>query len=368
MITAVLALFGAFGAWLAWRRNPMYSASSSARILGVVVLSIAVLVLVVVGAVKFTENRSDAVVFGTMLTVIVLGTFAMIFVIQSVSTPKEARLATVLPDSAKVVQVHRQKVYHWAKYLAGLVAIFAVLGAVMPGNAKYIALSFGGMALLLAVILVPVAYVNARHFDRSLTALELDPWIHWKYAPAQWSEWVDAQVDRMKTKPATFVLKRDWHKFAWPFALIAAGVIIFSPGPLVWRILYVLVSCGAIAGLVLLNSREEKRAPEKMRATLQKAAPEVYFGHDGIFCDGVFTTWLSLNVYLMSASIDERPPRSLAFNFEKVQPGPYTANQISAIQQSVLLPAGADGDVARLQRELSARCPKARVQLAAIAQ
>src|SRR5580698_5954656 len=113
MITAALALFGAFGAWLAWRRNPMYSASSSVRILGVVALSIAVLVLAIVAAVKFTENRSAAVVIGTMLTVVVLGTFAMIFIIQTVSTPKEARLATVLPASATVVRVHRQKVYHW---------------------------------------------------------------------------------------------------------------------------------------------------------------------------------------------------------------------------------------------------------------
>lgn len=344
----------------------MYSASSSARILGVVVVSIAVLVMVVVGAVNLTENRSAPVVIGTMLTVVVLGTFAMIFVIQSVSTPKEARLATALPAAATIVQVHRRKVYHWAKYLGALVAAFAVLGIVVPGNAKYIALSFGGMALLVGVILLPVAYVNARHFDRSLTALELDPWIHWKYAPAQWNEWVNAQVGRMKGKPATFVLKRDWHKLAWPFVIIAGGVIIFSPGPLMFRIGYVLIVCCAIVGLAVYGAAEEKRAPEKMRAQLQKVDPEVYFGHDGIFCDGVFTTWLSLNVYLMSASIDERPPRSLLFSFEKVQPSPYTANQVGAAQQSVLLPAGAEGDLARLQRELCARCPKARVELAAI--
>jgi hypothetical protein len=367
MITVALALFGALGAWLAWRRNPMYSASSSARILGVVAMAIAVLVLAIVGAVKFTENRSAAVVLATMFTVIVLGTFAMIFIIQTVSTPKEARLATVLPASAKLVQVHRQKVYHWAKYLGALVAIFAVLAAAVPGNAKFIALAFGSMTLLLAIILLPVAYINALHFDRSLTAMELDPWVHWQYSPAQWNEWVDTQAARMKTKPPTFILKRDWHKLALPFAIIAGGVIIFSPGPLLFRIGYVLIVCCAIVGLAVYSAGQERGAPEKMRAQLLKAAPEVYFGHDGIFCDGVYTTWLSLNVYLMSASIDERPPRSLLFNFEKVQPSPYTANQISAIQQSVLVPAGAEGDLSSLQRELSARCPKARVELAAIA-
>jgi hypothetical protein len=365
MITAALALFGAFGAWLAWRRNPMYSASSSVRILGVVAVSIAVLVLAVVGAVKFTENRSGPVVLGTMLTVVVLGSLAMIFIIQTATTPKEARLATALPASAALVQVHRQKVYHWAKVLGALVAIFAVLGAVVPGNAKFIALAFGGMTLLLAVILLPVAYVNARHFDRSLTAMELDPWVHWRYSAAQWTEWVETQVARMKTKPPTFILRRDWRKLALPFAIFAGGVIIFSPGSLVFRIGYVMLVCFAIFGLAVYSAREERRAPEKMRAQLLKAAPEVYFGHDGVFCDGVYTTWLSLNVYLMSASIDERPPRSLVFNFEKVQPGPYTANQVSAIQQSVLLPAGAEGDISRLQRELSTRCPKARVELAA---
>jgi hypothetical protein len=171
----------------------------------------------------------------------------------------------------------------------------------------------------------------------------------------------------MKTKPATFILKRDWHKLALPFAIIAGGVIFFSPGPLVFRIGYVLLVCGAIFGLALYSTGEERRAPEKTRATLLKAAPEVYFGHDGIFCDGVFTTWLSLNVYLVAASIDDRPPRSLLFSFEKVQPSPYTGNQISAVQQSVLLPAGAEGDVSKLQHELGARCPKARVQLAAVA-
>ena len=364
MITAALALLSAVGAWLAWKRNPMYSATLSLRLLGVIVLSVAALILLIVSAVNLTANRSGPVVLATMLTVVVIGALAMIFIIQTVSTPKAAKLTTTLPASAKLVHVHRQKVYHWAKLLAMLLAVCAAQGFVVPGNAKYIAFSVGGMALLLAAILLPVMYVNARSFDRSLTALECDPWVHWQYPPAQWKEWVDVQVARMKTKPLTFVLKRDWQKLAWPCVLIAAGVLIFSPGSVLERILYVLFSCGAIFAIVLLAARDERRAPEKMRAKLIEAAPEVYFGHDGIFCDGVYTTWLGLNVYLMSASIDERQPRSLLFGFEKVMPSPYTANQLIAIEQSVVLPAGAESDIARLQRELSARCPKARIALA----
>src|ERR1700722_8249174 len=134
MITAALALLSAVGAWLAWRRNPMYSASMSWRLLGAMVLAIAALILLIVSAVNLTANRSAPVVLATMLTVVVVGALAMIFIIQAVSTPKTAKLITALPPSAKLVHVHRQKVYRWAKLLAILLAVCAALGLVVPGN------------------------------------------------------------------------------------------------------------------------------------------------------------------------------------------------------------------------------------------
>ena len=289
----------------------MYSTTSTLRLVGGVALAVAALVLVLVAAVNFAATRSAPVMLATMLTVVVAGSLAMIFVIQSLSTPKAAKLTTAVPSSATLVHVHRQKVYRWAMFPTILLAVCAVLGLILPGNAKYVVLCFGGIAWLLTLILLPVMYFNARNFDRSLTALECDPWVHWQYALAQWQEWTDIQVGRMKPKP---------------------------PG-------------------VVLNS------PEKIRARLLKAAPEVYFGHDGIFCDGIYSTWLGLSTYLVSASIDARQPRSLLFNFEKVVPNPYTANQVIPIQQSVLIPSGAEADIARLQRELMGRCPKARIAL-----
>lgn len=364
MIAAALALLSVIGAWLAWKRNPLYSAASTLRMLAVVGLSIAALVLVIVATVNLTANSSGPVVVAAMLTVVVLGTFAMIYIIQKASTPKEARLTTVLPAGTRLVHVHRQKIYQWVKVLAIVLAVCAVLAVLIPGNAKFAVLAVGGMALLLAVIMLPVGYVTARHFDRSLTALECDPWLHWQYPPAQWSAWADAQVERIKAKPPTFILRRDWRKMAWPFGLIAAGVVIFSPGSLLERLLYVLFCCAAIAAIVWLAARSERAAPERTRTALRAAAPEAYFGHDGVFSNGVYTTWLSINIYLTSATLDERPPRSLLFNFEKVVPSPYTTNQILEVQQSVLIPAGAESDIARLQRELVARCPKARIALA----
>src|ERR1700722_13526625 len=103
MIAAALALLGVVGAWLAWKRNPLYSAASTWRMLAVVGFSIAALVLLIVAAVNLTAKSSGPVVVATMLSVVVLGTFAMIYIIQKLSIPKEARLITALPAGTKLV-------------------------------------------------------------------------------------------------------------------------------------------------------------------------------------------------------------------------------------------------------------------------
>jgi hypothetical protein len=363
MFSALFALMGAVGALYAWRRNPSYTTKSTVRVLAVTAVSIAAVVLLIVGAVHFTENRSITVVMTTMGITIVFSTLAMIFIIQAVSTPKSAQLSTALPASTLVLHVFRRRILRWLKVLAVVLAACALPALIIPGPVRYVSLAFGGMALFLALILVPLMYWNARKFDRSLTSLEATPWVHWKYSPEQWAAWVEVQTERLQAKPRTFIWKRDWHKLIWPLSAIAIGVICFSPGSLLWRVSYVLFCFAAILCLVLLGAKYENVAPAKYRSKLSKTAPEAYFGHDGIYCDGAYTTWLGVDVYLLAASIDGRAPRSLMFDFEKVIFNPY-GNSIFAVHQSVLLPEGADADLARLQRELTARCPKARIALA----
>jgi hypothetical protein len=363
MFSALFALMGAAGAWYAWRRNPSYSAKSTLRLLVILALSIAAMVLLIVGAVKFSEHRSTSVVVVTMAVTIVFSTLAMIFIIQAASTPKSAQLTTSLPASSVVLHVFRRRILRQLKVFAILLAACALPALIIPGPVRYVFLALGGMVLFLACILVPLMYWSARKFDRALTSLEATPWVHWKYSPAQWASWVEVQTSRLQAKPPTFVWKRDWHKLAWPFAAIAIGVIFFSPGSLFWRVSYVLFCFAMILGLVYLGKRFENVAPAKYRGKLLKADPEAYFGQDGIYCDGAFTTWAGMDVYLLAASIDGRAPRSLMFDFEKVIFNPY-GNSIYAVHQSVLLPDGADADLARLQRELVARCPKARITLA----
>jgi hypothetical protein len=125
----------------------------------------------------------------------------------------------------------------------------------------------------------------------------------------------------------------------------------------------VLLMCGAILTLALLSRHRGDRQADDFRARLLQAQPAAWFGRDGIFCDGVFTPWLNVSNWLVSARVDERIPRSLLFEFARSVPDPYGPSQTMPIYQAVLIPEHAEADLARLQRELTARCPKARINL-----
>lgn len=358
----LLAIALMFSSWAAWRRNPLYSARRTVRTAAIVLMAIAGAIVLIIAAVNLSKGRSPGVFACIMAVTIVVDTLALIFIIQAVSVPKESKPAA-LPHSIKLVTTNRKKIVPWLKALAILILIFG-LGGLVPGAVGIVSLTLGGMALFLAVILLPVGYYSFRTLDQSLTATELNPWVHWQYTPEQWQQWSAVQADRLRATPAAFVLGRDWRKFLFPFAIILGGVAIFSPGSWLFRMSYVAVVCGAIFVIAFLSGRGGASSAEKLHAKLLAAQPEAYFGHDGVFSDGVFTPWLNISIYLLSAEIDERQPRSLLLQFEKSVPNPYGTNQVVPIHQSVLIPPNAGGDLARLQQELTARCPTARVVLA----
>jgi hypothetical protein len=358
----IFSIFMMAGARTAWRRNPLYSVRSTLRSAIVVLLGIAALVGLIVATVQLTQHSSTAVVASAMAAVVTFGTLAFIFLIMATTVPTESRPAA-LPHNVKLVTDNRRKVYKWLKVFAVLIVIFA-LGGLIPGPARYISLSFGGMTLLLAVILLPVYYFTNRGFDQSLTAVELDPWVHWQYSPEQWQQWCTVQADRLRATPPAFVLHRDWHRFLLSFAIIIGGVAIFCPGSWIFKTLYLVAVCAAILTIAILSGRGGASHADKLHVKLLAAAPETYFGHDGVFSDGVFTPWLNVSTWLVSATIDERAPRSLLLNFERSVPNPYGPTSIIPIHQPVLIPANAAADLTRLQQELTARCPKAQIALA----
>jgi len=366
MIAVLLALLAGAGAWMAWRRNPLYSTRTALRSAAFVLLAIAAVISVDVAVVNLTIHRSPTLALSAIGGAVVMSTIALIFIIQAISTPKEAKLGTGLPPSAKVVHVHRQKIYQWAKLLAILLVICGNLAFLLPGIYGELMWVPGGIAAALGLFGLLPLYFKARGLDRAATAVTSTPWIHWQYSPEEWKRWADVQGERAGAKVPKISSKRESIVAVLIAAGVALGILIFCPVSF-WpmRTLFALSFGGGIYGFLVWKARNDRAAPAKVRATILSAAPEVYFGHDGLFCDGTFTTWLSMSIYLQSAAIDAKPPRNLVFRFVTyVGSNPYSANLNSgsiALEHRVLIPTGAESDIARLQTELTARCPKARI-------
>jgi hypothetical protein len=351
-----------FSAWGAWHRNPTYSGRNTLRTAFIVLLAIAGCVGLIGVGVHLSMNQPPVAMWAILSVTIVAATLTLIFIIVIAAVPKESRPAA-LPHSVKMVNVYRRKVFTWLKVFVLILLAFA-LGSLIPGPPRYIALTFGAMTLFLGVILLPVLYYTNRTVDQSISGIELNPWVHWQYSQDQWIQWSNTQADRMAAVPPTFVLTRDWHKFLFPFSIIILGVAFFVPGGWLWKTIYVASVCIAILFIAVMSGRGGASGSDKFRAKLLRASPEAYFGRDGIFCDGVFCPWINPDTFLVSAAVDENPPRSLMFNFERVVPNPYGPVNIVHIHQAVLIPAGHESDLALLQQQLTTRCPKATIALA----
>jgi len=364
MYSVAIAILGAAGAWLAWRRNPLYSGDSAFRLFAVTVLSIAASVLFIVTAVDHTNHRTEPATFTTMLTVVILATLVVIYVAQAASIPKAAQLTIVVPANARPIHLHRQRVYYCAKVIALLLATCVALGALGPGSVRYILLWCDAVLVLLAAVLLPGMYSSALKFDRSLAALISDPWVHWHYSQEEWQRWIDVQAERTQLEMLpNHEGKRMLRIFIGIVAVIAAGVLAFSRGSLAVRVDYAMLCVCGIAVAFMLGSRVDRwtadRPPES-----EDGSGDVYFGPDGLFINGVYVLWLGVSVHLVAASVDERNPRSLDLRFERVLPNPYLANRVGSLRHRMPIPDGVADDLARLQRELKVRCPKARIALA----
>ena len=341
--------------WIAWRNNPMFSVRSTLRFFLAVGLMLTVVMGAIVQATKFTQHHSNTAGFSILGAVVLLGTIAMIWVIVLVSTPKSAPL----PASVKMLYPYRRKVSKWAKRMGWAVPVCAILTIVLPEIPRIIVGSIGGVFVFLGIVLWFTAYLNARQMDRWLSAIETKPWVHWTYTTDQWKQWTNVEAARTSTVP-TFQWRRDGHKLAWSILAIAVGVMIFSPGSLLLRGAYVAGIALLLVLLVVLGRNSDKNAPKRVFSSLTKVEPEAYFGQEGVFADGEFTPWLTVAIYLLGAWMDERTPRSLVMQFSKT-----ASNQTTTVDLSLPLPTGVSvaGDLAKLQQELSARCPTATVRL-----
>jgi len=109
---------------------------------------------------------------------------------------------------------------------------------------------------------------------------------------------------------------------------------------------------------------EARRAPQKLRNKLQRAAPDAYFGPDGMLCDGAMFTWLGVNVYLVAASVDAIEPRSLCFIRENRTQSVWIRADGDDRSKCAGPPGCDPSDLSLLRTALAARCPSAKIAVA----
>ena len=362
-MSAAFALLSCFSVWQALRHNPLYSSRSALWLVAKIALLLCAAAAVLAVTLILIADRSEPVQVGVLLVSIVICTLGLVFGISAASTPRIARLQTQLPRSVSVVQLHRRRVTHWLRVALVYFAACALL-ALAPDPVRIFALVLAGMGGLLCAIMLPIGYVMARRMDRAVTALELDPWLHWQYSAEVRSLWCKAQVERLRLKPPAFILRRDWLRLLGLSAVLVIPSLVLMPGTLPERAGWAFFCCVLLGMFIELAAAEERRAPARLASRLQAASGDAWFGHDGLVCDGHFYTWIDTSVYLQSARIDWRPPRSVRFEFTNIGSGAYGSPATSTVSQNVLIPpaAGAE-DLPLLQAHLRTRCPDAEIKL-----
>jgi hypothetical protein len=360
MYLALFSLLSAVGAWAAWRSNPLYSRMATLRFIVAIVIGAAVVVGIMLAALNLTAKSSPAVSGTTLALAVLAGTIFFIWIIIAASTPK----VPALPPGTTLVRVHREKLIPYVRWFFGSLLVLGLLAVLVPGDWKIAVGVVAGMLGFLGIILLITGYIAALGFDRSLSSVESDSWVHWTYTPEQWQAWTDTEVARLVATPPQWVWRRDWKRIVLPIVLVVGGVYLFDPGSIAWRTGYLCALFVLMGVMIEISNWYAKAAPARLRRLIASAKPESYFGSSGMYTEGTYTQWLTVSNYLVEATIDEREPRSIDLLFEKIVPGAY-AGPI-AVYRHVLIPPGAasDNDIARLQGLLSAACPSASVSLA----
>jgi hypothetical protein len=362
-MSAALALLSCFSAWQAWRHNPLYAPRSGQWLIVKMLLMLVGAAALIAATTVLTADRSESVQVGALVLCVLVCTLGLVFGISAVTTPRIARLQTQLPSAAPMVHLHRQRVTRW---LRAALVYFAGCGvlALVPEPVRSFAMVLASLGALICAVMLPVGYAMAWRMDRAVTALELNPWLHWHYPQGVRDLWCKAQVERLKRRPPAFILRRDWLKLLGLCALMVIPTLALMSGGWIERVGWSLFCCILLGLFIELAAAEERRAPARLASRLKAAPGDVWFGRDGLVCDGHFYTWVDTSVYLTSARIDWRPPRSVCLVFANISPSAYGAATTTSVTQNVLIPpTDAGADLASLQQQLQARCPNADIKL-----
>jgi hypothetical protein len=365
MILAACALLSCFGVWIAWRRHPLFNWRNTLRFSGEAALAIAAAVGVIVLAVNSIHDLPDVVQIAVTGGATILGSLILIFGLIEASTPPGTRLDTRLPPNVKTSRLHRARILPWVKIGAVILGICPLL-ILISGTVREVVGVFAGIGAGTGFIVWTGAYVQALRADRAVTALQLRPWLHWHYPTEIWSSWVAREAEqKAQSQPDTMSPAQQRWFIGIPMLTVAAYMALIVHGG-------VLVRAGAAlaGGLAVLVSMRLFRlrshyAGQRIAKRLRAAPADAFFGRDGVLCNGEFYTWLGINYYLLSATVNVGPPRCVELCFKKILPSGYGGSNVMHVWQRVMIPPdAAASDLTQLQAALRSRCPDASINLA----
>lgn len=350
LIFCLLTIVGAFSAW---RKSPLYSLKTTLKLAGGFLLIAAVVAGASLAIVSGPLSRSPVVEgIAGFLAILVLGSSASIFIVRIT----DAHVAQ-LPPSAKLVSFNRHKVYRWIWRLVVFLLINTVAALLLPSRWIWLPIGLGGFLLLLCGPTLSILFMMARRNDRGMSAVIANPWVHWQYSPVNWAQWAKNQQEWEEAQEGPW----SW-KTMMRFVFLCAGLFVLgagiSGGGLRGNLILVSGLTGFVVLLVLVTYWFKRTNFDRRYRRLLAAAPEAWFGDEGLFCNGAFMPWILSGKYLLKATAATDLPARVMLVFQS-----FNGSSSVLVTQRIPIPDGHFHDLQVLQQRLNARCPTASVHL-----
>jgi hypothetical protein len=352
LIFCLLTIVGAFSAW---RKSPLYSVKTTLKLGGGFLLIVTVIAGATYAIVNSSLTQSPvAEGIASLVAVIALSCGASVLIVRITDSHVAA-----LPPSARLVSFNRHKIYRWIWHLVVFLLINAVAALVLPSNWQWLPVGLGGFVLVACGPMLSIGYMMARRNDRGLSAVIANPWAHWQYTPEKWAQWAENQ--------------REWEiaqegPWSWKgvsgFILFCAGLFVlgalFTGAGLKENMIIVSGLTGFIVLLALVAYWFKRTNFDRRYRRLLAAAPESWFGDEGVFSNGTYMPWILSGRYLLKATAAIDQPARLTLVFES-----FNGASSRQITQRILIPDGHLIDLPMLEQKLSDHCPTASVHLRA---
>ena len=180
---------------------------------------------------------------------------------------------------------------------------------------QWLPVGLGGFVLVACGPMLSIAYMMARRNDRGMSAVIANPWAHWQYTPEKWAQWAENQREWEKTQEGPW----RW-KGASLFVLLCGGLFalgaLFTGASLEENTIIVGALTGSIILLVLVAYWFKRTNFDRRYRRLLAAAPESWFGDEGVFCNGAYIPWILSGQYLLRATAALDQPARLMLIFE----------------------------------------------------